>query len=558
MNNSFIWLALLGIIACGEPNTIAKVIDQYESFRSEESESNSNWNVYDSLHLANQNKSISSILENLKQIDYDMLSAADKVNYDMLDLVLTDQVVDYNYGAHLMPLNAEGGFISSILFRFRNFSAKSNLEDYQKRLDDLPNYLEGQKKLLQQGIKENRVATGLVVENCYKILNDQLQKPWDESFLVQPIQSLDSEYKTGIYNTIENETWPALQQFRNFLREEYLTSARSGVGILHLPDGKEYYAHKVKYFTTLDLTPEEVFETGQAEVKRIRAEMMDIIRELNFEGSFSDFVEFLRTDPQFYPKTPEELLKEAAWLSKKAEEILPAYFNKLPRLPFTVNPVPAAIAPTYTGGRYSGGSFGQQKAGEYWVNTYKLESRPYYVLPALTLHEAVPGHHLQISLAQELEGLPNFRQNTYLSAYGEGWGLYSEFLGKEAGLYRTPYEDFGRLTYEMWRACRLVVDPGIHYFDWSREKAVKFLSENTALSLHEVNTEIDRYIGWPAQAVSYKIGELKIRELRKKAEQALGENFNIRSFHDEVLKNGSVPLNSLQNIIEEYIDNQKK
>jgi uncharacterized protein (DUF885 family) len=305
------------------------------------------------------------------------------------------------------------------------------------------------------------------------------------------------------------------------------------------------------------MSPEEVFETGHSEVKRIRSEMMKIIKDVDFDGSFAQFVDFLRTDPQFYAESPESLLKEAAWLSKKAEEILPTYFTRLPRLPFTVNPVPAAIAPTYTGGRYSEGSFEQSKPGEYWVNTYKLESRPLYVLPALTLHEAVPGHHLQISLAQELKGLPDFRQSTYLSAYGEGWGLYSEFLGKEAGIYRTPYEDFGRLTYEMWRACRLVVDPGIHYFGWTREKAVKFLSENTALSLHEVNTEIDRYIGWPGQAVSYKIGELKIRELRKMAEKALGEEFDIKSFHDKILENGSVPLNTLQDIIEDYIANYK-
>ncbi|MEM1121496.1 MAG: DUF885 domain-containing protein, partial [Bacteroidota bacterium] len=229
-----------------------------------------------------------------------------------------------------------------------------------------------------------------------------------------------------------------------------------------------------------------------------------------------------------------------------------------PRMPLTVTPVPAALAPNYTGGRYSQGSVENQKAGQYWVNTYKLESRPLYVLPALTLHEGVPGHHLQIMLAAEMENIPAFRQQTYLSAFGEGWGLYSEYLGKEAGMYHTPYEDFGRLTYEMWRACRLVVDPGMHYMDWTRKQAIQFMSENTALSLHEVNTEIDRYIGWPGQAVSYKIGELKIRELRKLAEQELGDSFEITDFHDTLLKNGSVPLSTLERIIQQYIISKRQ
>ena len=286
---------------------------------------------------------------------------------------------------------------------------------------------------------------------------------------------------------------------------------------------------------------------------RIRAEMEKIIEDLAFEGGYAEFLEFLRTDEQFYAKTGDELLAKAAWYSKKAEEILPRYFGKLPRLPFTVNPVPAAIAPKYTGGRYSPGSMEDQRAGQYWVNTYNLPSRPLYVLPSLTLHEAVPGHHLQGALAQEIEGVPKFRTQTYLSAFGEGWALYTEYLGKEAGIYKTPYEDFGRLTYEMWRACRLVVDPGMHYFGWTRQQALDFMASNTALSIHEVTTEIDRYIGWPAQAVSYKIGELKIRELRKRAEKKLGDQFDIRAFHDLVLANGSIPLSSLERIVDNYI-----
>jgi uncharacterized protein (DUF885 family) len=281
--------------------------------------------------------------------------------------------------------------------------------------------------------------------------------------------------------------------------------------------------------------------------------MEDIIKSTGFEGSFADFLTFLRTDEQFYAKTPTELLSHAAWITKRMEGKLPQYFNKLPRMPLTVSPVPAALAPNYTGGRYSPGSYRGRKAGAFWVNTYDLPSRPLYVLPALALHEGVPGHHTQMMLAAEMEGLPAFRNNLYLSAFGEGWALYCEYLGKEAGIYETEYEEFGRLVYEMWRACRLVVDPGMHYFGWSREKAVDFLSSNTALSLHEVNTEIDRYIGWPGQAVSYKMGELKIRELRTMAEVELGDTFDLPEFHDLVLANGAVTMRGLEELVEEWI-----
>jgi len=285
--------------------------------------------------------------------------------------------------------------------------------------------------------------------------------------------------------------------------------------------------------------------------------MEEIIQEVEFNGNFADFLNFLRTDPQFYCDTPKCMLKEAAYLSKRIDGLLPNAFKKLPRLPYGVQPVPDAIAPKYTGGRYIPGSAANFKAGNYWVNTYDLKSRPLYVLPALTLHEAVPGHHLQISLAAEIKDLPKFRQHTYLSCYGEGWALYCEYLGEELGMYSTPYERFGRLTYEMWRACRLVVDTGIHSKGWSREKALNYLVSNTALSLHECNTEIDRYIGWPGQALSYKIGELKIKELRKRAEDKLGEKFDLRAFHDLILSQGSVPLFILEDMVNDWIGKLK-
>jgi len=385
--------------------------------------------------------------------------------------------------------------------------------------------------------------------------NVDLVKAWTKTSFTESSfykNTFDDNQKKTIEIIYHSEIIPAYHKMHDFLKDEYLKTAPKEIGISTVKEGKEYYEALTRYYSTYEITPQEVFDTGMSEVKRIKSEMNAIIKRLGFEGDFAQFLEFLRTDSQFYPTSAVHLLSRASIISKNIEGELPNYFGRLTPVPFTVKPVPAAIAPTYTAGRYSQGSFHNHKAGEYWVNTTKLKSRPFYTLPALTLHEAVPGHHLQIMLADELEGLPDFRK-TYLSAFGEGWALYGEYLGKEMGIYRDDYEDFGRLTYEMWRACRLVVDPGMHYFGWSRDKAVDFMSSNTALSLHEVNTEIDRYIGWPGQAISYKLGEIKIRELRKKTENELGDKFDIRAFHDLILENGSIPLEALEIVVNAYI-----
>jgi uncharacterized protein (DUF885 family) len=305
------------------------------------------------------------------------------------------------------------------------------------------------------------------------------------------------------------------------------------------------------------MTAEEVHQIGLREVASLRGEMEAVIRKTGFEGDFAAFLKFLRTDPRFYAKTPEDLLKQASWIAKRMDGKLPALFKTLPRTPYTVEPVPEHLAPKYTTGRYVSPPWGSTQPGIYWVNTYKLESRPLYNLEALTLHEAVPGHHLQGSLSQEQEGLPNFRRFSYISAFGEGWGLYSEWLGLEAGFYTDPYSDFGRLTYAMWRACRLVVDTGVHAKGWTREQVMDHLASNTALPLHEVETETDRYISWPGQALSYRIGYLKIRELRTRAEKELAERFDVREFHDRVLVNGSVPLKVLEDEIAAWIGEKK-
>ena len=351
---------------------------------------------------------------------------------------------------------------------------------------------------------------------------------------------------------------PQFTIIKAFFEDEYFVKTRADGGVSKQKNGKTYYQNRVNYYTTSKISSEEVHQIGLKEVARIKAEMQKIIEEVNFKGSFEEFLTFLRNDDQFYAKTGDDLLKEARNISKKIDAQLPKYFITLPRKPYGVAPVPEVIAPKYTTGRYNPPGKNSTDPGYYWVNTYNLKSRPLYVLPALTLHEAVPGHHLQISLNNELgAGFPKFRRELYLSAYGEGWGLYAEFLGNDIGIYETPYENFGKYTYEMWRACRLVVDTGIHSKDWTREQAVDYLKSNTALSIHEVNTEIDRYISWPGQALSYKIGELKIRELRKKAEKELGPKFDIREFHEIILEEGTVTLSILEKRIFNYIQKTK-
>jgi uncharacterized protein (DUF885 family) len=347
------------------------------------------------------------------------------------------------------------------------------------------------------------------------------------------------------------------RELLDFFQKEYLPGARKTLGAWELPDGRAYYAQKIREFTTLELTPQEIHKTGLAEVARISAEMNAVMKEVGFQGDFAAFLTFLRSDPRFYAKTPEELLSKASRLAKRIDGKLPSMFKTLPRLPYTVEPVPTDIAPKYTTGRYVSAPQGSTMPGIYWVNTYKLEARPFYTLPALTLHEAVPGHHLQIALSRELDNLPNFRRYSYLSAFGEGWGLYSEWLGIEAGMYADPYDNFGRLTYEMWRACRLVVDTGLHSMGWTRQQAIDYMATRTALPIHEVTTEVDRYISWPGQALAYKLGELKIKELRRRAETTLGTRFDVREFHDVVLGSGSVPLSVLEANVDRWIAMEK-
>jgi uncharacterized protein (DUF885 family) len=486
------------------------------------------------------------------------LSTADRLNRDILLHILDDGIFRREFGAWQFPLDAEGGFLASVVYRVigQQVNGEESLARYTKMIDQISPWFDRQIVAMQSGLAAGKTDPRLVVENCIAQIDRQLETPIAESIFLQPVND-DAARTQVLSKLVEQNTYPAYRRLRKFLAEDYLPKLRPGIGISEITNGKEFYRQRVRFFTTDDVTPEEVFATGQAEVARIRTEMEAIITKTGFKGSFADFLQFLRTDEQFYAKTPYELLSRAAWITKRMEGKLPQYFNHLPRMPLTVSPVPDALAPNYTGGRYSPGSYRNHKAGAFWVNTYNLPSRPYYVLPAMALHEGVPGHHTQMMLAAEMKNVPAFRQNLYLSAFGEGWALYCEYLGKEAGIYETDYEEFGRLVYEMWRACRLVVDPGMHYFGWDRDKAVDFLASNTALSLHEVNTEIDRYIGWPGQAVSYKMGELKIRQLRKMAEAELGDTFDLASFHDLVLSNGAVTMRGLESLVKEWVETRE-
>jgi uncharacterized protein (DUF885 family) len=353
--------------------------------------------------------------------------------------------------------------------------------------------------------------------------------------------------------TIINSVLPAYKDLKDFFEDEYTPKTRLNIGIGTNQSNRKYYKALIKYFTTLELTPDEVHNLGIQEVQRIKSEMDSVILTTNFKGTFSEFLKFLRTDPQFYASTEKQLLKEASYLAKKIDGRMPEFFQTLPRLSYGVIPVPKEIQENYTTGRYWGGSPELNKAGNYVINTYDLKQRPLYNLPALTAHEGVPGHHHQIALSQEIKNVPSFRKDINVSAFVEGWGLYAEKLAEEMGIYETAYDKFGQLTYEMWRACRLLVDTGIHWKGWEREKAEECFFQNTALAPYNIKTEVDRYISWPGQAVSYKIGELKILELKEFSKSQLGHQFNIREFHDQILINGSVPLNILDRKIREWV-----
>ena len=505
-----------------------------------------------------------TILTKLSEVSEMALSETEVISLKLLKFKLKDQIDYFTYERFLNPLLSDAGFHSNLNYSVRPLSSYKAAKNYLNKLNAIPVFVDQHFVNLKEGL-EKGVSQPKVIFNGYEsTYEDHIIADFSNSYFYSPFKNLPEnitqDKKDSILSAakiaIENSVIPQFKRIKTFFEDEYLPKTRTSIGVSETPGGEVYYQNRINFYTTNTLySAEDIHQIGLKEVARIKAEMSKIIKQLQFKGDFSTFLKFLRTDKQFYAKTPKELLMFARDIAKRADEQLPRFFKTLPRKPYGVAPVPDAIAPKYTGGRYVGTSKNSTNPGYYWVNTYDLPSRTLYTIPSLTVHEAVPGHHLQGSLNNELgDSIPQFRRDLYLSAYGEGWGLYSEFLAEEMGIYTTPYEHFGKFTYEMWRACRLVVDTGIHAKGWTRDEVVDFMSANTALSIHEINTETDRYISWPGQALSYKIGEIKIRELRKKAETQLQTKFDIRAFHEIVLEQGTVTLAILETRINNYIE----
>jgi len=518
--------------------------------------------------LERRNAQRKATLAELDAIDRAKLPAVEVVNYDMFRQGLVNGMASYELGDYQIPINADSGFHTGFSRLPENVPLKTvkDYDNYISRLKAWPRYVREEIALMRLGLARGMTVPRATLDGYDHTIDAHVVGDASKSVFWRPFEKFPPAIPEAEHERLRREGRAAVmdgavagyREFLDFFTKEYVPGARTTLGASALPNGRAFYALKIREFTTLDLTPEQIHKIGLAEVERIGVEMNAVMKQVGFQGDFAAFLQFLRTDPRFYAKTPDELLSRAAWIAKRMDGKLPSLFKTLPRLPYTVEPVPPDIAPKYTSGRYVGAPQGSTKPGIYWVNVYMLESRPLYNLESLTLHEAVPGHHLQNALARELADLPNFRRFSGISAFGEGWGLYCEWLGLEAGFYTDPYSNFGRLTYEMWRACRLVVDTGIHSMGWTRQQAVDYMATRTALPLHEVQTEVDRYISWPGQALAYKLGELKIKELRKRAEQALGPRFDVREFHDVVLGSGAVPLGVLEGNVDRWIAKEKK
>jgi uncharacterized protein (DUF885 family) len=499
------------------------------------------------------------VLKQLDAIPAQELSAENRINLAVYRPQIENMAADIRFRGYEMPFNSDSQFWSDLGFMTRRpLKDAQTARNYIAKLDDVPRYFEQNIANMRAGLKRGFSVPRAVLDGRdVSIASYAEVKSPEESEFYAPLKNLpasipadeQARLRADAVRAIREHVIPAYARLLAFFRNDYVPHARKTLAAEALPDGKAYYRQQIREYTTLDLDPEAIHEIGLTEVERIDAQMRATMKETGFKGDFPAFLEFLRTDPQFYAKTPDELLMRAAWIAKQVDAKLGRFFGLLPRGRFGIEPVPAAIAPFWTAGRGS--------AHTYWVNTYDLPSRPLYNLTALTLHESAPGHSLQGALAEEQKEQPEFRSKSYISAYGEGWALYCEKLGKEMGVYHTAYEEFGRETYEMWRAARLVIDTGVHHKGWSRQQAIDYLASHAALSRHEVETEVDRYISWPGQALSYKLGEIKIIELRERAEKALGADFDLRAFHDAVLAEGSVPLPVLAERIDVFIEAAK-
>ena len=567
MNKLFLILVFVQLFVCcsRESNKLNEIIKQYESERGYEFNRNESVENTIKYHQAEADFA-KKLIKKLEMISDEKLSESEVISRELLLFVLKNKIDFNKYKMYLNTITNENAFHLN-LSRMGNqtFKNKEQVLNYLEQLDSLPKRVEYNLNILRASIEEGMSQPREIFSNysySYEkhIVSNPIKSDFYKPFHMLP-DSLSNEFKDSIIKianaSIQKNVISQYKKIKLFFEDEYFPNARKQLGISSISNGKEFYQNRINYFTTSNqYSADDIHQIGIKEVARIKKEMHKIIDDLGFQGSFAEFLKFLRSDEQFYPKTEDELLIFARDISKRIDAELPKFFKSLPRKPYGVVPVPEDLAPNYTGGRYYSGPKNEPTAGFYWVNTYNLPSRTLYTIPALTAHEAVPGHHLQISLNSELsKTIPEFRRKLYISAYGEGWGLYSEYLVDEMGIYRNLYEKFGQLTYEMWRACRLVVDTGVHSKNWTRKQMIDYMTENTALSIHEINTETDRYISWPGQALSYKIGEIKIRELREKAETALGEKFDIREFHEIILNEGTITLSIMEKRINSYIQN---
>ena len=503
-----------------------------------------------------------AVLETLRSLPTAQLNGEDPLNKELFGRMYQDSVDAYAWGLQFLPMNQRDGVQTAAdLAELIQFATVTDYTNWIARLDGLGTYVDQTIALMREGMRRGLVQPRVIMQRvpdqiARQIVADPTTSPFYRPFREMPaaIPAAEQErLQAAARDTIQRNVVPAFERLKTFVVDEYLPATRDTVGIWDTPGGGDWYQKRIAWFTTTDLTADQIHELGLKEVARIRGEMQKIIQQVGFQGSFQDFLQYLRTDPKFRYTDPEQLLEAYRATAKQIDPMLPQYFGRLPRMPYGVRPIPMESAPDTTTAYYQGPALDGTRAGYYYVNLYKPEERPTYEIPVLTIHEAVPGHHLQIALAQELGSLPKFRRDFEATAFVEGWALYSESLGEEMGLYEDPYDKFGQLTYEMWRAVRLVVDTGMHHKRWTRDQAIQFFKENAAKTELDIVNEVDRYIAWPGQALAYKVGELKIKQLRAEAAAKLGPAFDIRQFHDVVLGSGPLPLDVLEANVHRWI-----
>ncbi|MCX7053587.1 MAG: DUF885 domain-containing protein [Proteobacteria bacterium] len=507
-----------------------------------------------------------AVIAALDKIDAQQLTPEDRLNRDLFRRQYQASIDTYDYGSQYTPLSQSDGLAS--MHRITDVVVFKTVQDYEQwlsRIGTIDKLVDQNIALMREGVKRGQVPPKIIMQRVppqldKQIVTDPTQSPFYEAFRKMPDSIPAAEQarlQAAARDAITKTVVPSYTKLKQYVVNEYMPRTRDTVGLWDTPNGEARYAELARFYTTTNMTPDEIHEIGLKEVARIHEEMLKVIAQTSFKGSFDEFLTYLRTDPKFRYTDSKDLLEAYEAMAKRVDPLLPQYFGKLPRMPYGVRPIAEQVAPDTTTAYYQGPAMDGRRAGYYYVNLYKPEERPKYEIPVLTIHEAVPGHHLQISLAQELGELPQFRRDFEATAFVEGWALYSESLGEEMGFYEDPYDKFGQLTYEMWRAVRLVVDTGLHHKHWTRQQAIDYFKANAAKTELDIINEIDRYIGTPGQALAYKIGELKIKQLRGEATQQLGDQFDIRAFHDVVLGSGAIPLDVLEANVHRWIDATK-